>query len=317
MENLDSVFEEDLGLELQEEVDNTSIIEDDYSTDSIFDEKKPADSLIGDLLKVKGISNSKVIIVDENNVEQEVDFYSLSREDQLEILNHKEEVENNTSLETEDDFFNYLKDNKLTVEEYLNQYKEAVIAELGVGGEVSYDIDAYDDQELYLLDLKTKYDLTDEELVKELEKELQDPELFNKKVTKLRSEYKLLEDNYKEEQQKEVSAQRETQYNQFVDTMVDVAVKTPDLYGIELEDEEKNNVLTSLLELDDTGTSTFYKALNDPENLYKAAWFLTYGKQAFDAIKDAYETEISRLKKDTKVVIREKPKSTNIDYGIF
>lgn len=316
MEDLDSVFEEDLGLDSPEEVNDTSLFEDDHSPESIFDEVKPVDSLIGDLLKARGISDSKVIIVDENEVEQEVDFYSLSREDQLEILNYKEETE--SPVQNEDDFVKYLKENNLTVEEYLNQYKEAVIAELGVNNEVSYDIDAYDDQELYLLDLKTKYDLTDEELVKELEKELQDPELFNKKVTKLRSEYKILEDNYKEEQQKEISAQRETQYNQFVDTMVDVAVKTPDLFGIELEDEEKNNVLSSILELDDSGTSNFYKALNDPENLYKAAWFLTYGKQAFDAIKDAYETEISKLKKeDKKVVIREKPKSNSIDYGVF
>lgn len=316
MEDLDSVFEEDLGLDSPEEVDNTSVLEDHQSIDSIFDEVKPIDSLVNDLLKARGISDSKIIIVDENEVEKEVDFYSLSREEQLEILNHKEESSDTPIVE--DDFFKYLKDNNLTVEEYLNQYKEAVIAELGQASDVTYDIDAYDDQELYLLDLKTKYDLTDEELVKELEKELQDPELFNKKVTKLRSEYKQLEDNYKEEQKKEFDAQRETQYNQFVDTMVDIAVKTEDLFGIELEDEEKNNVLSSLLELDDSGTSAFYKSLNDPENLYKAAWFLTYGKQAFDAIKDAYETEISKLKKeDKKVVIREKPRSNSIDDGLF
>jgi len=316
MENLDSMFEEDLGLDTPEEIVEDSLFEEEIISDSIFEDVKPTESIIDDLLKAKGISNSKVIIVDDNNIEQEVDFYSLSKEEQLEILNYVEPTESFLG-ETEEEFVKYLRENNLSLEDYLTQYKEEVIKELGTVNEPSYDIDAYDDQELFLLDLKTKYDLTDEELVKELEKELQDTDLFNKKVTKLRSEYKQLEDNYKEEQQKEFTAQRETQYNQFVDTMVDVAVKTPDLYGIELEDEEKNNVLSTLLELDDQGTSSFYKSLNDPENLYKAAWFLTYGKQAFDAIKDAYETEINRLKKDTKVVIKEKTLKTNSIHDLF
>jgi len=313
MEDLDNVFEEDLGLDTHEEVEETSIFDEPKAPESIFEEVKQTNPLIDDLLKSKGITDSKVIIVDENNVEQEVDFYSLSKEDQLEILNYNE-----VSTSKDEEFLNSLKENNLTVEEYLKQYRDSIVAELGVPTEPSYDIDAYDDQELYLLDLKTKYDLSDEELLKDLEKELLNPELFNKKVAKLRSEYKQLEDNYKEEQQKEFNAQRETQYNEFVDTMVDVAVKTTDLFGIELEDEEKNNVLSSLLELDEQGTSNFYKALNDPENLYKAAWFLTYGKQAFDAIKGVYETEISKLKKeDKKIVIKEKPKSNSIDYGLF
>jgi len=166
----------------------------------------------------------------------------------------------------------YLRDNKITLQQYLEFYKEETLAGVAGEKEVSYDIDAYDDEELFLLDLKSRYDdLTDEELVKELEEELENKELFNKKVTKLRSDYKQLEDTYKEEQQKEFNAQAETRYNQFVEQMVDVAVKTPDLYGIELEDDEKNNVLSYLLELDETGNSNFYKALDDPNNLYKAA----------------------------------------------
>lgn len=318
MEDLDNVFEEDLGLDTPEVIEEDSLFKDTIEEELIFEEVKTNPSIIDDLLKAKGITDSKVIIVDENNVEQEVDFYSLSKEDQLEILNYKEESEKVTSLEQEEqDLIQYLRENNLTLEEYLDQYKDSLVAELGASSEVSYDIDAYDDEELYLLDLKTKFDLTDEELAIELEKALQDKELFTKKVTKLRADYKQLEDNYKEEQQNEINTQREVQYNQFVDTMVDVAVKTPDLYGIELEDEEKNTVLSALLELDENGTSAFYKALNDPNNLYKAAWFLTYGQQAFDAIKNAYETEISRLKSDKPKVVVKKESGTKSIHDLF
>lgn len=318
MEDLDNVFEEDLGLDTPEVIEEDSLFKDTIEEELIFEEVKTNPSIIDDLLKAKGITDSKVIIVDENNVEQEVNFYSLSKEDQLEILNYKEESEKVTSLEQEEqDLIQYLRENNLTLEEYLDQYKDSLVAELGASSEVSYDIDAYDDEELYLLDLKTKFDLTDEELAIELEKALQDKELFTKKVTKLRADYKQLEDNYKEEQQNEINTQREVQYNQFVDTMVDVAVKTPDLYGIELEDEEKNTVLSALLELDENGTSAFYKALNDPNNLYKAAWFLTYGQQAFDAIKNAYETEISRLKSDKPKVVVKKESGTKSIHDLF
>lgn len=276
-------------------------LEDNFKEDELFDSNSPeVPSLLDEFLKTKGINDSKILIIDENNEEKEVDFYSLSKEEQLDILNSQKEVEQITTptqlAKDQDDFINYLKDNNLSLQEYLDKYKELVLSEVQ-GSQESYSIDAYDDEELFLFDLKNKYDLSDEELVKELEKALEDKDVFTKKVTKLRADYKEQEDYYKQEQEKEFNSQREEQYNQFVDTMVDVATKTPDLYGIELEDEEKNNVLSFLLELDDNGTSNFYKALNDPENLYKAAWFLTYGSKAFEVITNAYEAEISKLKK--------------------
>lgn len=302
MEDFDELFG-DHNLDDLEQVNEelNENLEDNFNEDTFFEDKiSETYSLLDEFLKTKGINDSKILIIDENNEEKEVDFYSLPKEEQLEILNSQKEVEQTSTptqlAKDQDDFINYLKDNNLTLQEYLDKYKELVLSEVQ-GNQDSYSIDAYDDEELFLFDLKNKYDLSDEELVRELEKALEDKDLFTKKVTKLRADYKEQEDYYKQEQEREFNSQREEQYNQFVDTMVDVATKTPDLYGIELEDEEKNNVLSFLLELDDNGTSNFYKALNNPENLYKAAWFLTYGSKAFEVITNAYEAEISKLKK--------------------
>lgn len=317
MEGFEDLFEEDLGLETPINDPKEDIFAGEDPTLSLFEEPTPAptQSLIDDLLKARGIVDNKIKIVNEDNTESEISFFDLSKEEQLDILTDNQVEASASDLqEDEQTLIQYLRDNNITLQQYLELYKEDVLQN-GSGAEQVYDIDSYDDEELFLLDLKNRYDdLTDEELVKELEKELQDKDLFTKKVTKLRAEYKQLEEAYKEEQQREFNAQRETQYNQFVDTMVDVAVKTPDLYGIELEDDEKNNVLSFLLELDEEGQSGFYKSLNTPENLYRAAWFLTYGEQAFDALKNAYEAEIAKLKKDIpKVVVREprKPNSIN------
>lgn len=321
MDGLENIFDEDL--ELDTPLDNDDVIVDTPSTeDNFFEEDEPQEpvnnSVLDEYLKLRGIENGKITIIDENNEEKEVSFYDLSQEDQLEILTTQEEVESPDLDESEIELINHLRTNNLSVDAFLENYKQSIIDSLGEQSSQSYDIDAYSDQELYVLDLKNKYGFTDEELVKQLEKELEDEPLFKKKVDVLRAEYKQLEDQYKEAQKAEFEKEREEQYNQFSETMVNVALETPDFYGIDLEDDDKNEVLSFLLDLDENGTSEFYKTLNDPKKLYEAAWFLRYGKDAFDVLKNAYETEIAKLKKpdSTKPKVVRRENTTNKENSI-
>lgn len=320
MEELDDIFDE----ELEVENNNDGIIIDENdgisTNDDLFDdynedpkEKNTKLSALDKFLENKGIKNSLIVMVDDDNTEKEVDFYSLSEDEQIEVLNSLSAAE---ELDTDKkEFIDYLTENKLSVQDYLEKYKDTILEEQSAKAVPTYEIDNYDDQELFLLDLKTKYDLTDEELVSELEKELTNETLFKKKVDALRSEYKKLEDEYKTTELNKTLKDKEDKYNQFSDTMVDVATKTVDFYGIELEDTDKEEVLSYLLDLDDKGTSKFYKDLNTPEKLYEAAWFLKFGKSAFEALTNAYEEEINKLKKDKKVVIKDN-KRTNSIYDI-
>lgn len=275
MDELENVFEDDLELDA---VEPDAPAPDDaiYSNDeNIFEPTSENSgqeelSIIDEFLALNGISNGTIKFIDDDNKETEKNFYELTKEEQLEVLNSF--MQNPEQPDTvEQQFLEYLKGNNLSVNDFLTQYKDEVVKELTAQYEPNYEIDAYDDEELFLLDLKSKYDLTDEELKAELEKELQNDVLFKKKVDSLRSEYKKLEDQYKETQQAEFNKQREEEYNKFADTIVDVAVKNSDFYGIELEDSEKNEVLSFLLDLDDNGTSEFYKELNKPDRLYEAA----------------------------------------------
>ena len=329
-ETLDNLFDGDLDLDgfapeepiepPTKELNTGSIFEDG---EKLTDEDETEESIIDSLLKAKGIVDGKVKFIDENNETTEVNFYDLSKEEQLDILNGEEEIPSPASTPAQqftgdtEELVQYLKDNNLTVDQFLESYKQSIENSIAEKDSTNYDIDAYDDQELYLLDLKNKFDLTDEELVKELEKELQDEDLFKRKVDKLREEYKNLEDQYKESQKVEFEQKQQEQYDQFSQQMVDVAINTPEFYGIELEDEEKNEVLSFLLDLDDNGSTEFYKALNDPAKLYEAAWFLRYGKESFDMLKNAYESEIAKLKKLDKpgAVIR-KPDTVKKEKSI-
>jgi len=306
MDELKDLYDEDLNL--GDPVDNTEIpVEITPEDENFFDETPIApvieDTLLNELLKARGIENGKITIINEDNTEEEVNFTSLSKEEQLEILNDFSPEESLDLDDAEINLINSLREKNWTVEQFLEDYKQSVINSLSESSEPNYDIDAYDDQELFLLDLKNKYNLTDEELVKELDKQLQDETIFKKKVDILRAEYKQLEDQYQETQRLEFAQKEQEKYDQFTESMVNIAVATPEFYGIELEDDEKNEVLSFLLDLDEQGASAFSKTLNDPKKLYEAAWFLRYGKESFDALKNAYESEINKLKKDSKPTV--------------
>ena len=256
-------------------------------------------SVLDKFLQSKGFNDSKIKVIDENDEEVEVNFSDLTEEEQLDILNSFSHTENGTNidlLEDEKTLLAELRKNNLSMDQFLDLYKQTVIEEAGLQTESSYEIDQYDDKELFLLDLKNKYDLSDEELQTELERELQNEELFNKKVSKLRAEYKELEEQYKANEQANFEAQQQQQYNDFVYQMTDIATNVSDFHGLELEDEEKNDTLSYLLELDEQGMSQFYKDLNSPEKLFEVAWYLKYGKDAFKVIEDSYEAEIAKMK---------------------
>ena len=315
MEEFDDLFDDNL--EPSDDIIDDQIIKSN-DNDDFFESssKNKTSSVIDDLLSIKGITDGKIKVIKEDQSEEEIDFYSLTKEEQIEILNSSD-LDHDYELEDDEiELINELRSKGVSWKDYLEQIKSSVTPI-----EASYEIDSFDDQELFLLDLKHKYDLTNEELEKELEKELQDENLFKKKIDKIRAEYKELEDQQKQIQQAEFEASQKQRYEDFANTMVDVATKTSEFHGIELEDNEKNEVLSFILDLDENGTSNFYKTLNNPTKLYEVAWFLKYGKDAFNALSGAYEAEINKLKKDNKprVVVKNKNTSTNTNsiHDIF
>lgn len=320
MDELDNVYGDDLLKDEDFTQENPVIIKSDE--DDIFSTTRTEDfetepTVLDEFLKGKGIVGGKVKVLNEKNEEEELDFYNLTKQEQLDILNSFVE-EQSAPDELQEQLASFLKEKNLTVEQFLAQYKDSIVQELRSQYEPNYEIDAYSDEELFLLDLKTRFELSDEELQAELEKELKNPDLFKKKIDATRAEYKKLEDEYNTEKQNEFNQEREKEYNEFADSLVEVALKTPEFYGIELEDSEKEQVLSFVLDLDNEGRSEFYKTISSPDKIYEVAWFLKYGKEAFDAIKNAYEQEIAKLKKDKgQVIIKDGPKKVENIHQII
>ena len=300
MDELEDIFEGFEDTPIPEGQNNLEPTSSDIFSEVYNSNNPEEDSIIKELLTSKGIVDGKIKILDDEDKETEVSFYELSKQEQLDILNTPLSISNELE-DYEIDFLNELRKNNLTITDYLDQFKEAALLEASGGYDPSYEIDAYDDQELFLLDLKAKYDLTDEELETELEKELKNKDLFDKKVAKLRSEYKQLEDQYKENVETE-------EYNKFFNSMSQVASSVAEFHGIVLDDSEKTETLNYLTKLDEQKMSKFSRDLRDPKKMYEAAWYLRYGKEAFKAIEDAYELEISKLKKDKPRVVAQNSK---------
>ena len=55
-----------------------------------------------------------------------------------------------------------------------------------------------------------------------------------------------------------------------------------------MEDADKNDLAEFMLAQDETGSNYLYRALQDPDTLVKAAWFILNGDDAFDNISDYF-----------------------------
>ena len=295
----------------------SSSIEDD-----LFGETTTENSeLISNLLAQKGITDaSKIQIEDEDGNIQELDFNSLPIEEQLEILQQETPELDDSEIET----INYLRENGIGIQELIEYHRNQAIQEYLQTQQTDYTVDDLSDEELYKLDIAARYeDLSEEELEIELQKELNNPDLFKKKVDKLREVYKQEEIAEQNALSQQAELEEEQNYQMLVDSMVEVAQGTDELFDLELEDDDKEEVLQFLLNKDINGQSEFVKLLNDPKALFQLAWFATKGQEAFSTIHDYYKKEIDLARKakgsgltSQRTVVKKESKPKDDPYGL-
>ena len=295
----------------------TSNIEDD-----LFGENNTENSeLISNLLAQRGITDaSKIRIEDEDGNIQELDFNSLPIEEQLEILQQDSPELDDSEIET----INYLRENGIGIQELIEYHRNQAIQEYLQAQQTNYTVDNLSDEELYKLDIASRYEeLSEEELEIELQKELNNPDLFKKKIDKLREVYKQEEIAEQNELAKQAELEEEQNYQTLVDSMIEVAQGTNELFDLELEDEDKEEVLQFLLSKDINGQSEFVKLLNDPNALFQLAWFATKGQEAFNTIHDYYKKEIDLARKtkessltSQRIVVKKESKPKDDPYGL-
>lgn len=291
------------------------------------------DDTMSAFLKSRGIADPKKIQFENENGEiEDVDFNSLSREEQLTML---QELTDPGLSEHEVEVVNYLRKNKVTfnevidyfanqkLEEYLNEHPEDKHQQ-------NYSIDDYNDDELYLADLKSKYpSFTDEELLSKLNIAKSDEDLFKKEVDILRESYKAQED----QMLKDAEAAEKQQYEDLQNNLInavgafnEVSLDTNDTESdsLVIEDADKRQILSYLLDQDKDGKSQFVKDIENPTTLIELAWYRTHGRDVIDGIsqywKDILKSERKKIAslekqlesaKSNKTVIASKETKTN------
>lgn len=257
-------------------------------------------TLILDILRKKGIEDpTKILFEEEDGSQTETNFFELTPEEQIAILTSDESEMDYGLEEHEIDAVNMLRENKMTLDELIQYYKDQAIEEYRLANETQeFEVSSFTDEELYVLDLKAKFEeLTDDELRTELEKALENPDLFKKKIDRIRTDYEALEKEERELALNQASQEEQQQYQEVIDAISGIAEATEDMYGIELEAPDKEDILSLLTDRDLNGVSPLAKDLNDPQKLFKVAWFLSKGDEAFNILHNYYKKEIENVRK--------------------
>ena len=280
---------------------------DEGTTDSGNDDNQQTveeeEDALTSYLKFKGIEDpSKIKFENENGETEEIDWNSLSREEQLNILKTSDEDPDTALDDAEIKLINQMRTADLTPEEFIQMIKQQGAAEYARSLESApkYQIDDLTDDELFILDLQTRVDeLTVEEAQSALEKAKADESLFAKQMAGIRAEYKRIEDSNRERIAAEEDKEKEQQYQQFEDSILSSIQRFNKVGGldIEMDVDDMNDVANFILSADGAGVNYLAKALNNPDTLVKMAWFAIKGEQAFNDITEYFTNQIKEVSK--------------------
>ena len=256
------------------------------------------DDYISDFLKTRGIDDpSKIMFEDDNNQMVERNWNDLSKEEKLNILNmplettQETDTNENDLTEEEINLLNQIRQSNMTPTEYINQLSSKETVQ-----EPQYSIDQLSDDEVYLLDLESRVgELSDEQAASALNiAKQQDEELYKKQIEGIRREYKEREDLKNQQTQAQIEEEQLEAFNAYRDSVVNAIDNFTSIGNLDLnfEDADKENLAEFMLSQDETGKNYLYEALQDPEILTKAAWFILNGEEAFNSITDYFKNQI-------------------------
>lgn len=261
-------------------------------------EEPAATDYLSKMLRERGVDREHVRIENEEGEIEEWRFDDLDDETKFGILNSKDSSLSDDEIST----INYLRQNRMNLQDLVEYHRNQAIKEyLEQNQSVAYTVDQVSDDDLYRFELQDQMpDLTEEEIEDQLARAKENESFFQKKIAALRKEYKELEDNQLRAEEERVAAEKEDQFNQLASSLVSVARNTEEMNGMLLEDEDREDVLSFLLDRDANGQSEFYKLFSNPEALFKMAWYMKYGDQAHASLTQYYNQEIAKARRASK-----------------
>lgn len=255
------------------------------------------DDFMLDFLKTRGIDDpTKIMFEDENEQLVERNWNDLTKEEKLNILNMplesgEDNHGDNDLTDEEIALLSQIRQSNMTPTEYIKQISGGEVVQ-----EPAYSIDQLSDDEVYILDLESRVgELTDEEAAQALSiAKQQNEELYKKQIEGIRKEYKEREDLKNQQDQAKLEQEQQEAFNAYQEKVVDAIDNFNSVGNLDLnfEDADKETLAQFMLGLDETGKNYLYEALQDPETLIRAAWFILNGEEAFNSITDYFTNQI-------------------------
>lgn len=307
--NNDSSYQDDQNIQEPSSItepdnSNQEPTEPDNSEPSTEPDNQESEDVLTSFLKSYGLEDGRTVTFEnEDGTTEQVEFSSLSQEEQLNIL---KEITAPGLTEDEINTINYLRRNNASLQDVAEYYKKKGIEEyISENGPVEkhYSIDDYSEDELYLANLKEKYpDMTDDDLQSELEIAKSNDELFKKKIDIIKKQYKEQEDK----QAEEAKLESERQFNDFKNTIhsslekfneISTDYRDNEAPSLEIEDAEKERIFSYILDVDADGMSQFFKDLNNPDVLVELAWHRLFGKDAISGVTQYWKEQLKERSK--------------------
>lgn len=263
------------------------------------DDNSQETSALEDFLKSRGIDDpTRIRFEDDNGNIEERDWNTLSKEEQFNILNTPlSSSDNNTDYNNEGltdeeiDLVNLIRQSNLTPSQYLQQIK-------GEQPEPQYKIDDLSDDEIYLLDLEDRVgELSDEDAAQALATAKQNEQLFQKQVEGIRKEYKEREEDQAKMEEAQKEQEQQEIYEQFRGSVIDAISNFNNIgsFDLNFDNDDRNELAQFMLDKDEAGNNYLWQALQEPETLVKAAWFILNGEEAFENISDYFTSQIRQI----------------------
>lgn len=320
-------FEFDFGDETLDQViddGQTSLAEFDDSdveySDSDYneDDEDSSKDYISRLLESRGIDRNRVQILDEEGNPTEVSFDSLSEQDKFDILNYQDDPVLPEDHEIQ--MINFLRQNNMTLQDFAEWQRQEAIQEYLSQQQTVSDTDSYSDEEIVAYDYIKRFgdSMSDEEIDAEIERLKADPEAFAKRVSLLRNAFKAEEEAQAKLYQDEAAAKQAENEKMFVNTYHQAMAGIDSIQNTELDDSDRDELLRFVLEKDQANRTGLSKAMDNPENVLKMAWYLLHGEERVDAMIDYFQKEISkRSKPGPRVVTKQANRKPSVREDEF
>lgn len=291
-------------LEFEDSEDNNQ--GDDNSSNEEFD-------LVTAALLARGFK-------DPNNIKIETDlgietksFNELSNEEKLQILNTSP-YENFELAPEENELISFMRENELTQEDLLEYYKQLGVKEY-LENNVQFQVDNLSDEEILAMDIANRYeDWTDEEIDEEVERSKANPNLFAKKVSKLRDIYKELE----QQQIEEAKKQEESDPNvnpeaakKFLEEFKSAGSNYKNISGVDLEESDLTSTYDYAFKPTINGLTKLDMDLKSPERLFKVAFLMAHGDELLQNLHTVYRQALSE--KDKEISKLKNPSTSKVN----